>query len=146
MCYNTIQLSALYGNAKISIVLLLFGSQLKTWKFRKMVLITSLHKQCDVITRGLVLNVHNWRCFTSRSSPMWININKKICVCLYFSHSVYIVVIITCRILRFQYGGSFWATECRIWILRRIFANQIDPYKQIQREFLISWNGESVIN
>jgi hypothetical protein len=34
---------------------------------------------------------------------------------------------------------------CRIWIVRRMFANQIDPYKQIQREFLIAGNGEHII-
>ena len=48
-----------------------------------------------------------------------------------FSYFVYIFVIITCRILHFQYGDSFLVMACRMRILRRMLANQIHRYKQI---------------
>jgi len=63
-----------------------------------------------------------------------------------FSYFVHVVVIITCRILRFQYGGSFLVTACRMRILRGMLANQIHRCKQIALEFLISGNGKSIIN
>jgi len=43
--------------------------------------------------------------------------------------SYYIVVIITYRILRFQYGVSFLVTACRMRILRRTLTNQIHRCK-----------------
>ena len=72
----------------------------------------------------------------SRSLQMWINLNKKMFWMLDFSYFAFIVVIITCRILLFQYGGSSLVTACRMQILSWILANQIHWYKHIALESL----------
>jgi hypothetical protein len=69
---------------------------------------------------------------------MYINMNKKMFEGMNVSYFAHAVVIITCRILRFQYGGSFLVMTCRMRILRRMLVNQIHRCKQIALEFLIS--------
>jgi len=63
-----------------------------------------------------------------------------------FTYFVYFIVVMSCRSLCFQYGGSVIVTACMMQILRRMLVNQIRQYKQIALECLISGNGKSSID
>ena len=109
------------------IIAFVWVSNLQKWKFCKMVLITIVLKQCDIIWTRPVSNV-NIRRFLNWHPVlliMWINLNKKM-----------LVILTKCRILCFQYCGSFLVTACRMQILCRILANQIHRYKQITHKIV----------
>ena len=68
---------------------------------------------------------------------IWIIWIKRCFEWIFFSYFVYIVVIITLKILQFQFGDSFLVTACRTRMLRRMLANQIYRYTQIALECVV---------